>query len=267
MRPRSERGERLVRAMGGRSPADEPRDILTRQTAALALARAGDKNALGALSPRRCGNPGACPKRHGWRCAHTHRKRSSRCFGARRADAGTRGTLGDLQATSAAASSYRPWRNRARRHCARRRCRARESRSRDGRHARAKRRPKREAPELRLAAARVLAAERDAEAPRRSAALLAEPSLVGDALDIALDAPVRPRSGRCLPVRRPAIRATPNACSPRSVAREASRRSSTSNARSGTGARLGGGLRACALQGFGRAKTFSSARSAPRDPA
>jgi hypothetical protein len=179
----------LVRAMGGAQTRDEPMELMVRQSAALALARAGDRNALFSLAqalrqPGRVSEAARVALR-----AHPPKAVEPLLLARGVPTPALAGLVGDLRyqrgrellraLTQSGAPALRA-----------EALGALAKVDRDAAVAVARSLLGNEKHRtLRVAAARVLATARDAEAPAALATLCAEPSLVGDALDIALETP------------------------------------------------------------------------------
>jgi HEAT repeat protein len=179
----------LVRAMGGALTRDEPADIMVRQTAALALSRSGDRGAIVALA-QALRQPGRVSETARVALRAHPPKTLDLLFSARGVPtAALAGLVGDLRyargrellqtlsrsgapalRSEALLALFKVDRAAA---VALARGFVKNEKHRD----------------LRLAATRVLAMARDAEASPALGKLLGEPSLVGEALGIALDAP------------------------------------------------------------------------------
>src|SRR5688572_13215086 len=179
----------LVRAMGGALTRDEPADIIVRQTAALALARSRDRSALVALA-QALRQPGRVSETARVALRAHPPKTLDLLFSARGVPTpALAGLIGDLRYArgrdllqTLSRSGAPALRSES--------LIALSKIDRPAAVALAKSFIKNEKHrELRLAATRVLATARDADAPRALGTLLDEPSLVGDALGIALEAP------------------------------------------------------------------------------
>jgi HEAT repeat protein len=179
----------LVRAMGGALTRDEPADVMVRQTAALALARSRDRGALLALA-QALRQPGRVSETARVALRAHPPKSLDLLFSARGVPTpALAGLVGDLRYArgrellqTLARSGAPALRSEA--------LIALSKVDRKAAVALARGFVKNEKhPSLRLAATRVLASARDAEASRALGTLLTEPALVGDALGIALDDP------------------------------------------------------------------------------
>jgi hypothetical protein len=179
----------LVRAMGGALTRDEPADVMVRQTAALALARSRDRSALLALA-QALRQPGRVSETARVALRAHPPKSLDLLFSARGVPTpALAGLVGDLRY----ARGRELLQTLARSGAPALRAEALIALSKVDRAAalvlaRAFIKSEKHR-DLRLAACRVLATARDAEASKAIATLLAEPSLVGDAIEIALDAP------------------------------------------------------------------------------
>ena len=180
----------LVRAMGGALTRDEPADIMVRQTAALALARSRDRNALVALA-QALRQPGRVSETARVALRAHPPKSLDLLFSARGvptpALAGLVGDLGYARGRELLQTLSRSGAPALRSEA----LIALSKVDRGAAVALARGFIKNEKHrDLRLAATRVLATARDAEASAALGTLLAEPALLGDALGIALDAPL-----------------------------------------------------------------------------
>jgi cellulose synthase operon protein C len=179
----------LVRAMGGALTRDEPGEIMVRQTAALALARSGDKNALQALGqalrqPGRVSETARIALR-----AHPPKAIEPLLLARGVPTPALAGLFGDLgyqrgrELLSTLSQSGAPALRAEAMLALAKIDRATAVGLAKSFYKNEKHRS------LRLAAARVLATARDQDAAAALGTLLAEPALVGDAIAIALDAP------------------------------------------------------------------------------
>jgi hypothetical protein len=179
----------LVRAMGGAQTRDEPLEVIVRQSSALALARAGDGEALLALAqalrqPGRVSEAARVAVR-----AHPPKSLEPLLSARGVPTPALAGLLGDLRylrgrelLRTLAQTGAPALRSEA--------LLALSKVDRESAVSLAKRFSKSEEHKsLRLTAARVLAIARDGDAAAAVGALLADPALAGDALGIALESP------------------------------------------------------------------------------